>query len=93
MEVVVVQSPSCGRLFATPCTVARQASLFFTISQSLLKFMSVESVMLFNLLINMEGRGAKDCTQLLEGLIPAVSAQLSEAGWANELGGGYLLIF
>ena len=55
--------------------------------------MSVESVMLFNLLINMEGRGAKDCTQLLEGLIPAVSAQLSEAGWANELGGGYLLIF
>ena len=71
MEIVVVQSPSCGRRFATPCTVARQASLFFTISQSLLKFMSVESVMLFNLLMNMEGRGVKDCIQLLEGLVPA----------------------
>ena len=32
--------------FATPCTVAYQASLTFTISRSLLKFMSIESVML-----------------------------------------------
>ena len=30
---------------ATPCTAARQASLSFTICRSLLKFMSVESVM------------------------------------------------
>ena len=35
----------------TPWTAAHQASLFFTISQSLLKFMSIESVMLSNRLI------------------------------------------
>ena len=34
------------RLFATPSTVARQVSLSFTISQSLLKFMSTELMML-----------------------------------------------
>ena len=34
-----------------PWTAARQASLFFIISQSLLKFMSIESVMLSNHLI------------------------------------------
>ena len=33
------------QLFATPWTTARQASLFFTISRSLLKFMSIESGM------------------------------------------------
>ena len=32
-------------LFVTPWTAARQASLSFVISQSLLKFMSIESVM------------------------------------------------
>ena len=37
--------------FATPWTAARQASLSFTISQSLLKLMSVESVMPFNHLV------------------------------------------
>jgi len=36
---------SCPTLFATSWTVARQASLSFTISQSLLKLMSIESVM------------------------------------------------
>ena len=35
----------------TPLTVACQASLFFTISWSLLKLMSIESVMLYNHLI------------------------------------------
>ena len=40
-----VQWLSRGRLFATPWTAAPQASLSFTSSQSLLKFMSVESVM------------------------------------------------
>ena len=35
-------------LFVTPWTAAYQASLSFTISQSLLKFMSIESVMLSN---------------------------------------------
>ena len=38
-------------LFATPWTAARQASLSFTISQSLLKLMSIESVMPSNHLI------------------------------------------
>ena len=36
---------SRDRLFATPWTTARQASLSITISQSLLKFMSIKSVM------------------------------------------------
>ena len=42
---VVVQSLSCVQLFVTPWTVACQASLSFTISQSFLKFMPTESVM------------------------------------------------
>ena len=48
---LVVQSLSHFRLFATPWTAARQASLTFTISQSLLKLLSIESVMLSNVLI------------------------------------------
>ena len=43
--LVVVQSLSCFQLFATPWTAARQASLSFTISHSLLRLMSTESVM------------------------------------------------
>ena len=43
--VAVVQPLSHVRLFVTPWTVACQASLSFTISQSLLKLMSVESMM------------------------------------------------
>ena len=44
--VVVVQLPSCIWLSVTPGTAACQAPLSSTISQSLLKFMSIESVML-----------------------------------------------
>ena len=40
-----VQSPSRVRLFVTLWTAARQASLFITNSRSLLKPMSIESVM------------------------------------------------
>ena len=47
--VVVVQSLSYVRLFATSRTAAQQASLSLTISQGLLRFMSVESMMLSNL--------------------------------------------
>ena len=47
----VIQSLSRVQLFATPWTAACQASLSFAISWSLLKFMSIESVMLFNHLI------------------------------------------
>ena len=49
--VDAVQSLSCVRLFVTPWTAALQASLTFTISGSLLKLMSVESVMPSNHLI------------------------------------------
>ena len=41
---VVVQSLSHVRLFATPFTAAYQAFLYFTISQTLFKRMSIESV-------------------------------------------------
>ena len=44
----VVHSPSHVQLFVTPWAAACQASLSSTISQSLLKFMSVESVVPFN---------------------------------------------
>ena len=44
-NVVVVQLLGHVWLFATPWTAARQAPLSFTISQSLLKLMSTESVM------------------------------------------------
>ena len=45
---VVVQLLSCVQLFVTPWTAARQASLSFTTSWSLLKLMFIESVMVFN---------------------------------------------
>ena len=41
----------CVQLFVTPWTAACQASLSFTISQSFLKLMSIESVMPSNYLI------------------------------------------
>ena len=47
----VVQLLSCVWLFVTPWTAASQASLFFTISQILLKLMSTELVMPSNHLI------------------------------------------
>ena len=49
--VVVVQSLSCVQLLATPWAAARQASLSFTISQSLLKLMPLRPVMLSKHLI------------------------------------------
>ena len=51
MVAVVVQHMSHDWLFVTPWTAAHQASLSFTISQSLLRFMFTESVMLSNHLI------------------------------------------
>ena len=49
--LVFIQSLSPVQLFATPWTAARQASLFFTISRSLLKLMFIESVKSSNHLI------------------------------------------
>ena len=46
-----VQSLSCVHFFVTPWTVAHQASLSITNSWSLLKLMSIESVMPSNQLI------------------------------------------
>ena len=53
------------RLFATPWTAVRQASLSFTISQSLLKLMSIESVMPSNHLILC-------CPLLLPSIFPSI---------------------
>ena len=62
-----VQLLSCVRLFATPWTAARQASLSITNSRSLLKLMSIESVMPSNHLIL--------CCPLL--LLPSVGVHVS----------------
>ena len=51
LEVVVVQLLSGVWLFVIPWTAAHQTSLFFTISRSLRKLMSIESVMPSNHLI------------------------------------------
>ena len=51
LTFVVVQSLSHVRLFANPWTTIHQASLSFTISQSLRRLMSIESVMPSNHLI------------------------------------------
>ena len=51
LSVVVVQSLSRVQLFVTSWTAAHQASLSFTMSWSLLKLMSIESVMPSNYLI------------------------------------------
>ena len=47
-NVVVVQSFSCVWLFVTPWTAACQVPFSFIVSWSLLKFMSIKSVMLSN---------------------------------------------
>ena len=62
-----VQSLSCVQLFATPWTEARQASLSITNSRSLLKLMSIESVVPSNHLIL--------CHPLL--LLPSIFASVS----------------
>ena len=66
-----VQSLSCVRLFATPWTAARQASLSITNSWSLLSLMSIESVVPSNHLIL--------CHSLL---LPSVFPSISE--FSNE---------
>ena len=78
-SVQSVQSLSCVRLFATPWTAAHQASLSFTNSWSLLKFRSIESVMLSNHLIL--------CWPLL--LLPSVfpSIRIFSSGSALHIGG------
>ena len=67
------QSLGCVQLFATPWTAARQASMSITNSWSLLKLMSIESVMPFNHLIL--------CHPLL--LLPSIFS--STGVFSNEL--------
>ena len=69
---VVFQLLSCVQLFATPWTAAHQAFLSFTISQSLLKLMSIELVMPSNHLII--------CCPLL--LLPVIFASIR--AFSNE---------
>ena len=51
LKISSVQSLRCVQLVATPWNEACQAFLSFTIPQSLLKFMAIESVMLSNHLV------------------------------------------
>ena len=51
LKIVVLQSLSRVWLFVTPWTAGHQGSLSFIISPSLLKLMSIESVMISNQLI------------------------------------------
>ena len=48
VRTLVVQLLRCIRHFATPWTAARQSPRSFTVSQGLLKSMSIESVVLSN---------------------------------------------
>ena len=56
---------SCVRLFGTPWPATRQTSVSFTISRSLLKLMSVESVMLSDHLVLC-------CRLLLPSIFPSI---------------------
>ena len=69
---VVVQSLSHVQLFVTPWTAARQASLSFTISRSMLKLRSIELVMQSNHLILCRPR-------LLPSIFPTITV------FSNEL--------
>ena len=80
--VVVVQSLSPIWLFATPWTAACQASLTSTISRHLLKFMSIELMILFNHLILCHP------LLLLSSIFPSIRVFSSEWGlfhWVGSL--------
>ena len=64
-QLVVFQSLSHAQLLVTPWTAARQAALSFTISQSSLKFMSIELVIPSNHLIFC-------CPFLLPSIFPSI---------------------
>ena len=72
-SVLVIESLSCVRLFVTPWTAARQASLSFTITWSLLKLMSIELMIPSNHLIL--------CLPLL--LLPSIFPSIE--GFSNGL--------
>ena len=72
----VVQLLNQVRLFAIPWTAGRQASLSFTISQSWLKFMSIQLVMLSIYLILC-------CPLLLPSIFPSIIVFSSELLFAS----------
>ena len=59
-NAAVVQLLGHVQHFVTPWTTAHQAPLSFTVSRSLLKFVSIESVMLSNHLIGKNADVGKD---------------------------------
>ena len=72
LHFVIVQSLSHVRLFAAPWIAASQASLSFTVSWSLIKLLSFESVMLSNHLVLW-------CPLLLPSIFPSIRV------FSNEL--------
>ena len=72
MAAPAVQLLSCVQLFVTPWTTAHQSSLSFTTSQSLLKLMPIESMMLSNHLMLC-------CPLLLPSIFPSIRV------FSNEL--------
>ena len=79
-RVVVVQSLSHVQLFVTPWTAVHQASLSSTIAQSFLKFISTESVILFNHLI-------LSCPLLLlPSISPSIRVRLPAVSQPAEVG-------
>ena len=74
LEFSLVQLFSCVQLFVTPWTTARQASLSVTNSRSLLKLMSIESVMPSNHLILCHP------LLLLPSIFPSIRVFPSESG-------------
>ena len=79
---LVVQLLSCVWLFATPWTATCQASLSFTISWSLLKFTSIESVMSSNHLILC-------CLLLLPSIFPSIRVFSNESGVFQWVGSSH----
>ena len=73
-----VQSLSCVRLFGTLWTAARPASLSIAKSRSLLRLMSIESVMPFNHLILCQPLLLRPCLWTLKKLFPKNISQDGE---------------
>ena len=82
--VVVVQWLSHVQFFVTPWTVAWQASLSFTISQSLLEFMPIESVILSNHLILC-------CPLLLPSIFPSTRVFPNELALLHQVAKAFVL--
>ena len=72
--VIIVQLFSHVWLFATPWTTARQASLSFTVSWGLLKFISIESIML-------SSQPILYCPLLLPSVFPNISVFSNESAF------------